>query len=358
MPYSAIGDLVLGVYGGLEGWCRYANHPDRRATVELLCNGESVRVCEAVRFRSDQRDLGAGDGYCGFWFILSDEIMLKGQHYVYEAREQEQGTIIGRVTVGRGDTSIEKDLLKECNFTNLLEEKISRQKTTNFASEAFSLLGKALLYKARNSQRGQPIELTIPKACAQEALDVQAADLRWHPNPRVSLIVTADSDTEDLIKRLRLAAYALRRTTSEIIIVDDGSSPLIALLPSRLRGLVVVRTAPCVARGSRMNAAAAVARGDIMAFARLGGPSPADLETVADLPSNTLAFDANLGFHGTERQTHLRHGLDCVVSRADFYSCGGFDPLEDGKSLWIDLFHKASAIGLALKPWVARRAGF
>ena len=348
-PPFAIGDLHRSVGGELEGWCHYPDQPGARATVELLCNGEVVRAVRTTRLRTDLRALGIGDGFYGFWFPRPN-IPPNGPRTVLEVREQRLGTIIGRIVVG-GASARESRLNAAASVVGSVAVALDGLDPNPGLPNAIETLGRTLLFLATRPPGRRVLGLPGLQACLQQVGDLPAADFGWCTRPRFSVIVPAAGNLTDLAARLRGAARVLHGSATEILLLDDGAIPSAALLPTRLRGLVLVRVARSARWGCSLNTAAAAARGEILAFARPGGPGVADLAGAVDLAPGTLGLDATFVPGSAAPGPTRCHLLHCVVARADLAAMGGFDPVTDEDALWGDLLAKASVLGLSATTW-------
>ncbi len=352
-PLSAIGELHLDIEGCLEGWCWYPDQPDTRATVELLLDGDVVRVVRATRLRPALRDLGMGDGHYGFRFLLPVVVSPRGPRTVLELRERRLGTTVGRIVLGSGDPAREGRLDVAASVLATIAGTIDGFDLDQDRSAIIEGLGRTLLHLAARSPGQRAFGLPGLQAGLHRLADLPSADLGWCTSPQLSVIVPAAGDIRDIAARLRGAIRMLRGVRTEFLLLDDGSVPLAMLLPTLLRGLRLVRTPPLSQSGASLNAAAAAARGEILAFARPGGPGLADLPRAAELPPGALGLDASLATVNGVPGPARHHGLDCVVSRADLAAMGGFDPVYDRDALWDDLLAKAEALDLIVTTWEA-----
>ena len=347
MP-SVIGELYFDVNRGLEGWCSYPDQPGTRATVELLRNGEVVRASRATHLRDELHD-HMGDRHCGFWFPLPAGIVMDGPRIVLEARERRLGTIFGRIVLGNNAQAMER-----------LDAVAATQRVTadalanpNFDIAAIlGALGHTLMHLSSRPPKQRKLGLPGLQACLEQIADIPPADFGWCSNPRLTLVVPATGNLKALAARLSYAARLLHRIDLEILLLDDGADPLVALLPTRLRGLVLIHTYSLAGLGGLLNAAVMTARGKVLAFARPGGPGLANLLEAIDLAPGTIGFDSRLISSPTVETTQ-NHLLQCLVYRSDVAAMGGFDPIEEGDALWNDLLGKAAAMGLVVTTWSA-----
>ena len=354
---TCAGEFHLTSDDGLEGWCWYPDQPEERAAVELLVDGKVVRAARATRFLQNRRDLGTGDGYCGFWFPLPSEIGREGVRTILEVRERRSQQIFGRVVFGSNDRAQHLRLdAVEAALTAAGDTLQQLPRTPAFSSQLQELSQILLHLATRPHDRAQPQTPGLA-ACLERIAFVPASDLGWSPAPHVSVIVPSPaSDVAGLAATLRDASRALAGLGAELILLDDGALPMAALLPTRLRHLQLVRTPPAsrpgAAPGSALNAAAAVARGAFLAVTQPGGPSPAGLrEAAADAAQGTLGLEA--AGSDPEHADFRRHRLCCLVSREDLFAMGGFDPVLREEAMWSDLAAKAEALGMQVRRWTA-----
>lgn len=353
---ACLGEFHLTSDEGLEGWCWYPDLPDERAVVELLINGDVIRAARATRFLQNRRELGMGDGYCGFWFPIPSEIDREQVRTVLEVRERRFQQIFGRVAFGSTDGTREMRLETVRVALATINGTLDGMARAPRFSDSLKELGQTLLHLAtRPHDRAKP---RVPglAACLERVTAVPAADLGWSPAPLVSIIVPPPTDDlVDLATTLRDASRALASLGAEFILLDDGALPLTALLPTRLRHLQLLRTDTAACRGSSLNAAVAIARGSFLAFAHPGGPNPAGLsEAVRETRPGILDLDsaviARRALAGAKPQLHR---LRCLVGREDFIAMGGFDPGLEEEAMWLDIIAKAGALGMHVHIWEA-----
>lgn len=352
---TAVGEFHRDPDGSLHGWCWYPDQPMLRATVDLVRDKEPVRAVRASRPRSELRDRGMGDGHYGFWFPQPPGVLADGSRVVLEVRERRLGLTIGRIVVGSHDAGREGQLSAAATGLARTAAALDGLRPGPNAAATFGTLGRILLHLAGRpiGQRG----LGPPglQACLQHVAQIPVADLGWCARPRISVIVTARGDLDDLAGRIKGVAHVLHSADPEFLLVDDGSLPLAALLPTRLRGLMLVRVPAWPGRGAALNAAAAAARGEILAIARPGGPGLAGMDG-ASIDPGFIGLDAGLVPGLVAPGPLRRNGLHCLIRRADLADMGGFDPWADEAGMWADILQKAQALGLSLTTWSTPQA--
>lgn len=344
--------------GKWEGWCYYPDQPLERAVVEVFVGSRSIRAVRAARLRTDLRDLGMGDGYCGFQLPLPPKEGLSGNSFV-EVRERRFGRVIGRVVFGEdGQIKAKESRLKSAADALCKADADLTALSTQLRKRAEPLeeLGAILCHLSDRRARA-PTESSQTGALAVGQERVKAvphACLDYSPQPRVTLVVCASHggivrDFVALASELRAAASATRPISMEFVLVDDGAAPMASLLPSRLRHLQVVRTTPAASLGSALNAAALVSTGTWLAFARPTAIGIAQLsEVIMEAVDGTLYIEV-----ATQRPQTLshHHRLKALVTRKAFHEMGGFDPQLDDPALWGDLSDRATLVGQQVVTW-------
>lgn len=359
-PLSCVGHVYLSDEGAVEGWCVYPDRPDERATVEFLVNGVVVRAMRATRPRLDRSGLGMGDGYCGFSFPFSAAKAAQDERVILEVREHRLNSIIGRVILGQNDAAAMRRLRAAAATLEMVDTALARREHGNSpVIQSMQFLGQTLLHLSGRPRDTMKSGLPCLQAGLEHVAAIPAMDLGWRPNPRFSLIIRAAGDVFTLAGRIRSIAAAVAGLGAEFILLDDGTCPWAALLPTRLRHLALVSSAPSDRPGVAFNAAAAVARGTFLIFPRRDGPRPAGLrEALKEAGAGKLGLDANFGDLSAAKPDRLaRHGLGCIVSAKDFSVLGGFELVRREEEMWAILIAKARALGLKIAPWAARRPG-
>jgi hypothetical protein len=360
--------------GRLDGWCCLPDQPDHRAIVDIVVDGEAVQSVIATRLRPDLRDLGMGDGYCGFQIPLL--VRQPSTARVVEARERSLGCVFGRVLLpgdavarraeGRLDALADRLAASSASLARAYRGRPAS------VAESFGLLGPALL-------RGPAGTPPVPGlAAAQRAISrIPMADLGQVARPRISILGHAAAPVDDLAAAWRQAAAALAGLEAEFLLLDDGSQPLAWLLPTRLRALGLIRRQARLGGGAFLNAGLCAARGEQLAV--LSDPTRVDAYALARLLAAADPHTVHLG--GTIGR-HLREagldgfdepadvdveadlaGMACVLARQSFHRIGGFaERAEDqgadvwqAAGLWVDFALRARALGLRLAVWPARR---
>jgi hypothetical protein len=161
----------------------------------------------------------------------------------------------------------------------------------------------------------------------------------------------------------------LSARAAEYILIDDGSEPLAALLPTRLRNLRLVKVFQDAGTAAALNEAALLARGHWLAIVSdpwrfngfaldeaLGAVGDTGLLLAAaargGLPDAGLSSLANR----VERR-EFRSGLMCLIERTALMQAGGFVPdrHDQERPDWADLAEKCLALGCPVTAWVEPR---
>jgi len=351
--------MYLANDGAIDGWCIYPDRPDERATVEFLVNGKVVRSMRATRLRLDRRDLGVGDGYCGFSFPFTRASEPDGGRTILEVRERRLNTFIGRVILGQNNVALERRLEAAASALTAVEKALVNSRDNSTLVDMTNDLGAALLYLSGRTKGERTLSVPGLEASLGKITNIPAIDLGWRRVPRFSVIIHATGELTALAGRIRSIAVALEGLGAEFVLVDDGTTPLMALLPTRLRHLSLIRIARSYRPGMAKNAVAAAARGEFLVYARPGGPRAADLRGALDgARAGKLDIDSNLTHSPTVTDENLAgHGLECIVARKDFIALGGFDPARGEQEMWTNFVEKAQALDLKIAPWAALRPG-
>jgi len=347
--------------GKWEGWCWYPDKPLERAVVELFVGDRSIRAVRAARLRTDIRDLGMHDGYCGFQLPFPPKEHLSG-HSCVEIRERRFGRVIGRVVSGEDGRRREKEL-RLGSAADVLQAAEGKLKllSARLRQRAAPLeeLGAILSHKSHHPGRTPDLPQLGAWAVGRERITaVPAADLGCCEQPRVTLVVCASHggvarDVVALGAELRAAATVMRHAKAEFLLVDDGAAPLAGLLPGRLRNLRMVRSIADAPLGAALNAAALASRGSWLAFARPSAIGIAQLsDVVMEAVEGTFHVEAAIASPGSSSHYHR---LRALVTREAFTEMGGFDPRLDDPELWADLTERATLIGQRMVTWNSPR---
>ncbi len=355
---------TISTDGKWEGWCWYPDRPEERAVVEVFVGARSIRAVRAARLRTDVRDLGMGDGYCGFQLPLPAKDQLPG-YAIVEVRERRFGRVIGRVVLGEDGSRATKELRLTSAATALdgADAALAALSTTlPMRSAPLEELGAMLSHVSRRPQpSADSSQVGVFAVCQQQMAVVPDTELGWSACPHVSLVVRPALgdvclDVMTLAGAIRDAARALGRVGAEIILLDDGTLPLAKLLPSRLRHLRLVVSPPGSPPGVGLNAAALTARGTWLAFVRPAAVGTAQLSEAVQAAADGTSYMATTAADPEAIPQH--HPLQSLVARDVFHEMGGFDPRLNEPDIWTDLLDKAVSIDQRIIRWKpARHAG-
>ena len=341
-PRSLTGFVYLSDEGTIDGWCQYQEAPDERVTVELLANGIALRAMRATRLRLDRREIGMGDGYCGFSFPFPPAPEGEDQRLVLDVREKRGGVVIGRVVLGDETVAMNRRLDAIAAKLSVVGKTLAA--APDHASPAVAAtgsLGQTLLELSGRPAAQRTLGMPGLQAAQAQIAAIAAQDLVWHPSPDFSVIVCSHGTLGNLATQLIAISCALAGLRAEILLLDDGQIPAAALLPTRLRHLALVPAAPTPVRGPALNAAAAAARGKYLVFTGPGGPALASLrEVLKSARTGQLALAPG----------PVRQGVQCLVARDDFAALGGFEPSAHEHTLWQSFIAKADALNYQIVP--------
>ena len=351
---SPVGTMHLSDEGAIEGWCLYLDRPDERAWVELVVNGRVVRSMRATRLCPDRRDIGMGDGYCGFSFPFSLPTS-ESERVILEVREQRRAVVIGRLILGGDDRARSRRLEAIAASLSMADQILAQLRVDSGLGDSMDALGQTLLYLAGRPKDKRRLGLPGLQAGLAQISEIPGMNLGWRPEPTFSVVIPAEGDAAALANSIRTVAHALTGLGAEFLLIDDGERGFATLLPTRLRNLNLIRVASSATLGAAFNAAAAAARGKFLIFARRDGPRPADLNDALErAQSGQLEIDADLAPDVKSAAPYLvRHALQCIVSREDFAALGGFDPMPSEAQTWRFFVAKALALGLKIAPWAS-----
>jgi hypothetical protein len=343
--------------GKWEGWCWYPDEPLERAIVEVFVGPRSLKAVRSARLRTDIRDLGMGDGYCGFQLTLPPRERGLGGALV-ELRERRFGRVIGRVVFDQDGLLEAKetrlglagDALGEvAGRLGILSAKLARR------AEHLEELGAILSYHSKHRGHRCTDSLMGALAAGKARLaSVPHADLGGSRQPHVTLLICAPDggnadDAAALAADLCAVAASLPPQSAEFIVVDGGTAPFASLLPARLRNLQMVRMMPVARLGTALNTAALAARGTWLAMAHIGSIGVAQLaQVIAEAVEGTCHIEAE---QTASQYAIQHHRLKALMTRRAFVEMGGCDSQLEGPALWENLLERAILTGQRVVRW-------
>jgi hypothetical protein len=236
MPNEIIdGDAELGDDGVLQGWCWNAQEPTERPVVEILIDERIVSTNVASRFREDLRTRKIGDGYYGFMATLSKTFAEAGVRFVVTARERRSGRCFWRHV--RGDHALpgyfpaRVDALRE-RLSRIAELPFFRGLGNTSRTAALAVeLGK-LGARLNDAGNGTRLPSPVMRARRQILRRIAPVTIEAFPDPRVALILVADSICNDALSAVAALAPQLRALSVSLTLLDRGARPETALAPS------------------------------------------------------------------------------------------------------------------------------
>ena len=350
---SCVGQVKL-LGGKLEGWCFYPDRPRQRAIVDLHVDGVRRHVASAARPRPDLRLLGLGDGHFGFSVALDAPELAAGAGCVVEVTERRFDQVLGRVAVGAGG------LLAQLGRRLDRSEGVLRD-----AALRLDAAGSRPLHDMGDVLGELGEELLARRRCGPHAIlsgrgrldDVPAMTIPWREQPGFSLVVLGGGGAGGVARAIRHAAAALAKLSVEVILLDDGASPLACLLPTRIRNLRLVRADRGPDVGGFINAGVLAARGEAVGVVAWDRLQPAGLaEAFSTLRNDTIHLEHSAPLLAEDggtasRPVPLHGGLRCLLPREAFLALGGLEHGAAEPLAWDGLGEKARAAGMALEHW-------
>jgi hypothetical protein len=324
----------------LEGWCWCPDRPDERVTVEILLDDEKVAELVANLFRRDLARAGLGDGRHAF--VLHADGRALDRERLDEAgliglRERSSGRIVGRLRQRPAGEARREHLQLarlQAELGPILLAAASSPPAPPAAClrAAFASLGDLLAARAddpfgEGPAPSGPAADTLGMAARGLARRLDPVDLPILAAPAVTLVLPAYDDVERTWALLAALAPHMAVMGADIVLVDDGSDPHTALLPTLIPNLTLVRATGGFAAAG--NAACPAARGGMIALLDLGDTSPRLFAAGLQAALGTAAGEVMLG----ERTLDAAMGLG-VLERlapeelADRTAGGIMDPDE------------------------------
>jgi hypothetical protein len=366
---SMSGGIERAGPGRVEGWCWCAARPDAQLTVEILLDDETVATVVAGSFRPDLARAGKGDGRHAFVFDFPDRPDLNRFHLdqagVIGLREASTGQIVGRIRQLRADeTQVEDARLERLReavapILAAASSPLPRPASVRLR-EICNALGDRLAARADAPDADM---IAVALQSLARTLDPLALPLVGAPD--VSMVLRA---TDATLAHGRIAALApsLGAMRTELLVGDDGTDPRIAMLPTIIANLPLLRSEPGFA--ALGNAAAAVARGRRLVLLDLAGEPASPPAGLADpfaggerpvvAGPSVLAAAARFGVPhllGAERIAGGDTAFRIGVALDAFHDLGGLDPMlgDDSDVCSLDFCLKAVLSG---RPVVALTA--
>jgi hypothetical protein len=369
--YSVAGDLHLTGEGGVEGWVWSRERPDQRLIAEILVDDTRIGATVAARPRRDLAERGIGDGAHGFGFCPPAGTIPAHGPVVVTARERRTGQIFARIVRDgaainpRHEAVIDAAQARIGTLWAGLEAVRAGSPAGGHAARLRSVFEELSIRLAVRARGGTG---TAEIAVAYEQLRRQygALVLPLPDAPALSLVLQVGADAAAALGHLHALAPALREIGAEVVVVDDGTDPLGALLPALAANIVYLR-APAPRTGARTVAEAVqVARGRTVALLEPEPGSATALVAIAEctaaapravvLGPSTMAAAARVGFLDRlppARRAPARLGLMLALDRDLLREAGGLDPaMSDGAGLdCADLWLRCRLLGARALGW-------
>lgn len=377
--YAVAGDLHLTGDGGIEGWVWSRDVPDQRLIAEILIDDRRIGATVAARPRRDLVEQGIGDGGHGFSFCPPAGTIPAHGPVAVTARERRTGQIFARILrEGAAISQPHQDAIDAAQaqiglLWAGLEAVCAGSPAGGRAAAlrtAFHELSIRLAVRARGGGPGGGPGGADEIAVAHEQLRRRCGALLLpRPGaPALSLVLPVGADAAVALGHLHALAPALHEIGAEVVVVDDGTDPLGALLPALAANIVYLRApAPRTGAGTLAEAMLA-ARGRTVALlepgpeppsaaalASLGACAAAAARTVVLGPA-AVAAAARVGFLDRRPAAHrapARLGLMLALDRDLLREAGGLDPaMRDGAGLeCAELWLRCRLLGAPALAW-------
>jgi len=347
MPIAKVdGEVQLAADGVLQGWSWNPKRPAERLVLEILIDDKVVSTFVASRFREDLRERGIGDGYYGFTATLPKSLLDAGHKFVISARERASGYCFWRQV--RGEPSLPDEFAGRFAEAQHRISRVAQSKrfqmlgTTSSTSrivKEMRNLGTHLLTCAQAGRHQvSPVvnaRTALLRHTAQVSLDV-------FRNPKVSIILIADSTCNDVLSAISAVVPNLTAMEASLLLIDRGTHDCVALAPSLFGDLrYIFDTRNDLA--SLLANALKYTNGDLLVFIRSPGKNIArGLRTIVSHMNDTnsvyvnsrsaeIAFGicAESSENAPKGSTGVPVGLDFAGPRAIFERLRGCLELSD-----------------------------
>lgn len=261
------GDLQVRQDGRLDGWCWSPDRPQERLQVDLLVDDHVAVSVFAVRLRPDLLARGCGDGRHGFAVHLPPNLPQLRRECLVTARERQSGRVFGRVLrAAIGAMPPDPRAQRVATAVAALSDEVATLRAwaasptpAGRLRTAFGALAAQLAPQSRRlplaAERLVPAWLHLPEVTA----------------PVISLVLPA-TGAAGSVDRIAALAPALAEARAELLLLDAGDDPRVALLPVALRHLRLLSNGAAGGVSGAMALAVAAARGQ---WVVLLGESPA-----------------------------------------------------------------------------------
>lgn len=264
--------------GWVAGWCWYPDHPERRAELDILIDGQVVGTVTAAAFRPDLKDAGIGDGEHGFAFAIPYGA-LEGRCAVTVAVQESGGgqpvaePMTLRIGAAVGAVERVQELERQIR---LLQDELNRlqryllERAEEKATRA--LFGTVAAFFAELARgglaAGSALDATgIHAAFGELGARLPRLEFARPDAPEATIVVAATAGPEIVYGCLSALHDAGLDERADIVLVDDGAaSPRNALLPALVSNLGYHRAATGMSLVEARTESLRTARTDLLVF--------------------------------------------------------------------------------------------
>ena len=351
-----LGEAGLDPDGALHGWCWDSQHPQERLLVDVLINGDVVASVTASRFREDVRDRKFGDGYHGFYVILTKQLDAAPGYALISLRERKSGYSFWRKTLG------------EFSLPDGFPDRLSAcQAEIGRLAWSPVLAGPGGGKSARVGAALAALGARLRERAGKPSAAMPLFSLKAQPRPALSVIMEAGTESDEVFTYLRRAAQPLGQAQAQVILADGGADPQVLRRQAGVKNLCYLYC-PNTPSSRRRNLAIASAAGETVLFlnpAAAGrfsqlwqalSPYAAERLVISGAIAETLKRVAP-GFAGNlpEVAAPAGHEVQLAFPKHFIRSYGGFDEaVDDDAGLDIlDWVLRAAKAGAPLAVWKA-----
>lgn len=256
-PPSIFGHLdLMSVTGIVSGWCWDASRPDWHATVEIVADGKVIGTVVANGFRNDLRQAAIGRGDHGLRFALPRSVLTSGASVRVTLRETASQTPVGDPSVLRGGTETlrqrMRDLERRLGAMQAQFMDLPYRRQAKPALDWRAALGRVAALAANDAADGdtecQFLQLAVPE------------------EPAATVCLEAGGSPDQVCAEISALQQMGVDRDADLVLIDDGQLPEMALLPGLIGNLGHVRLAGPHRLLAGRHQAALAARGALVVF--------------------------------------------------------------------------------------------